>query len=107
MRHRYQNNSAAAQQYDAQIALRSDALPGRARAASTSKDMKTQGWQIFDTGPADHLSQRARGAGQEGRLRRLLLGDGGGHLPHHLRPARAADRADHVHRRLFQVPDPD
>jgi len=50
----YQNNSAQAQEYDAQITLRAD----ESQAAVDNfyqKDMKKQGWQIFSTGPADHV----------------------------------------------------
>jgi hypothetical protein len=50
----YQNNTAAAQEYDAQITLRAD----ESQAALDNfyqKDMKKQGWQIFSTGPADHV----------------------------------------------------
>ena len=51
----YQNNSAQAQEYDAQITLRAD----ESQAAVDNfyqKDMKKQGWQIFSTGPADHVA---------------------------------------------------
>jgi hypothetical protein len=51
----YQNNSAAAQEYDAQITLRDD----QSQAALDNfyqKVMKKQGWQIFSTGPADHVT---------------------------------------------------
>jgi hypothetical protein len=49
----FQNNTAAAQSYDAQIELRMDA----SQAAVENfyrKDLKKQGWQIFETGPADN-----------------------------------------------------
>ena len=51
----YQNNTAQTQQYDAQITLRAD----ESEAALDNfyqKDMKKQGWQIFSTGPADHVA---------------------------------------------------
>jgi hypothetical protein len=50
----FKNNSEAAQEYDAQITLRAD----ESQAALDNfyqKDMKKQGWQIFSTGPADHV----------------------------------------------------
>jgi hypothetical protein len=51
----YQNNTDAAQGYDAQITLRAD----ESEAALDNfyqKDMKKQGWQVISTGPADHVS---------------------------------------------------
>jgi len=51
----YRDNSVSAQQYDAQITLRAD----ESEAALDNfyqKDMKKQGWQIFSTGPADHVA---------------------------------------------------
>lgn len=51
----HQNNSAAAQQYDAQITLRID--QSQAAVENFYKlDMKKQGWQVFSTGPATHVA---------------------------------------------------
>jgi hypothetical protein len=49
----YQNNSAAAEEYDAQITLTTDASQGAVEKFYTH-DLKKQGWQVFDTGPAAH-----------------------------------------------------
>ena len=51
----HQNNSAAAQEYDAQITLRID--QSQAAVDNFYKlDMKKQGWQVFSTGPATHVA---------------------------------------------------
>jgi hypothetical protein len=47
------NNSAAAQEYDAQIGL-TDAHSQSAVEQFYRRSMDKQGWQISDTGPADH-----------------------------------------------------
>ena len=47
----HQTNSASADQFDAQIGLLSDDSQGAIRTFYLS-DMKAQGWQIFETGPA-------------------------------------------------------
>ncbi len=50
----HQDNSAdAAGQFDSQVAFRSDESQG-ALLAFFAQDMKLQGWQIVDRGPADH-----------------------------------------------------
>jgi hypothetical protein len=49
----FANNSQAAQQYDAQINLKSDASQA-ALETFYKKDLQKQGWRIEDTGPADH-----------------------------------------------------
>jgi hypothetical protein len=49
----HQDNSASAGQYDAQIRLRSTATQG-AVLAFFAADMRRQGWQVFDQGPAAH-----------------------------------------------------
>ncbi len=46
-----QNNAAQSGQYDSQVSLRSDASQG-ALLAFYASDMKSQGWQVFDRGPA-------------------------------------------------------
>jgi hypothetical protein len=65
----YQNNSEAAQEYDAQITLTID----QSQAAVENfyrKDLKKQAWQIFSTGPAEHvaggLEVLAKKAGADG-----------------------------------------
>jgi hypothetical protein len=51
----FQNNSAAAQEYDAQITLRMD--QSQAAVDTFYKlDMKKQGWQAFSSGPATHVA---------------------------------------------------
>jgi hypothetical protein len=65
----YINNSAAAQQYDAQIKLTANQSQVAVEKFFT-KAMKKQGWQIFDTGPADHnpgaLEVLGKKAGSDG-----------------------------------------
>jgi hypothetical protein len=65
----YVNNTAAAQQYDAQVVLTSDQSQGAVEKFFT-KAMKKQGWQIFSTGPADHdpggLEVLGKKAGSDG-----------------------------------------
>ncbi len=45
------NNAGQSGQYDSQVSLRSDASQG-ALLAFYASDMKSQGWQVFDRGPA-------------------------------------------------------
>jgi hypothetical protein len=63
------NHSAAAQQYDAQIVLKANQSQGAVDKFFTEA-MKKQGWQIFDTGPADHdpgaLEVLGKKAGSDG-----------------------------------------
>ena len=65
----FENNSVAAQEYDAQITLTTDASQG-AVEHFYSLDLKKQGWQVFDTGPAAHqagaLEVLAKKAGSDG-----------------------------------------
>src|SRR5580698_3059081 len=49
----FANNTQSAEQYDAQISLKSD-TPQAALETFYKSVMKKQGWQIFSTGPADH-----------------------------------------------------
>jgi hypothetical protein len=65
----YENNTASAQEYDAQITLTAN----QSQAAVFNfyqKVLKKQGWQIFSTGPADHhpgsLEVLAKKAGSDG-----------------------------------------
>jgi hypothetical protein len=102
----HQNNSVAAGQYDAQIELRSDASQG-ALEDFYRADMKAQGWQIFEVGPADHdpgaLEVLGKKAGSDGfywEMGAVLSATSFG--PH------APPRGDTAFTiRLFQVPDPD
>jgi hypothetical protein len=102
----HQNNSAAADQYDAQIGLRSDASQGALQAFYLS-DMKRQGWQIFEQGPADHdpgatevLGKQAGSDGFYWEMGAVISSTTFG--PH------APPRGDTDFTiRLFQVPDPD
>jgi hypothetical protein len=65
----HQSNSTAAQEYDAQITLRSDASQG-ALETFYMQLLKQKGWQIFDTGPAANhpgaLEVLAKKAGSDG-----------------------------------------
>jgi hypothetical protein len=65
----FQNNTEAAQQYDAQVTLTTDASQG-AVVNFYSKDLKQQGWQNLSTAPADHnpgaLEVLAKKAGSDG-----------------------------------------
>ncbi len=102
----HQNNSQAADQYDAQIGLRSDASQG-ALETFYQKDMKAQGWQIFEVGPADHdpgaLEVLGKLAGSDGfywEMGAVISATSfGANAP------AAGDTQFTV--RLFQVPDPD
>jgi hypothetical protein len=47
------NNAGESGQYDSQVSLRSDASQGSLLSFYAS-DMKSQGWQIFDRGPASN-----------------------------------------------------
>jgi hypothetical protein len=47
------NNAGQSGQYDSQVTLRSDASQGSLLAFYAS-DMKSQGWQVFDRGPASN-----------------------------------------------------
>jgi hypothetical protein len=49
----FANNTASAQEYDAQINLKADDSQA-ALETFYKKDMTKQGWQIIDTGAADH-----------------------------------------------------
>jgi hypothetical protein len=102
----HQNNSAAADQYDAQIGLTSDA--SQASLLTFYKaDMKKQGWQIFEKGPADHdpgaFEVLGKQAGSDGFYWEMgaVVGKttfGPNAPPRGLTPFTI---------RLFQVPDPD
>jgi hypothetical protein len=102
----HQNNSAAADQYDAQVVLRSDASQGALDSFFKSV-MRRSGWQLFDEGPADHvpggLEVLGKQAGSDGFywemgavISATSFGQGA--------PA-TGDTEFTV--RLFQVPDPD
>jgi hypothetical protein len=102
----WQNNSAAAQQYDAQIQLRSDASQG-ALESFYRKDMKAQGWQIFEVGPADHDANAIEVLGK-------LAGSDGFYweMGAVIHPTTFGSHAPptgwtQFTVRLFQVPDPD
>jgi hypothetical protein len=102
----YANNSAAAQQYDAQIKLTANQSQG-ALDKFFSKAMKKQGWQIFDKGPADHdpgsLEVLGKKAGSDGFFWEMgavvSATTFGAHGP--------AGGTTSFTVRLFQQPDPD
>jgi hypothetical protein len=101
-----QNNSAAADQYDQQIGLRSDASQG-ALLNFYRHDMKTQGWQIFEVGAADHdpgaLEVLGKLAGSDG-----FYWEMGAVISATTFGANApATGSTDFTVRLFQVPDPD
>jgi hypothetical protein len=65
----FENNTNSAQEYDAQITLKIN----QSQAAVENfyrKDLKKQGWQIFSTGPAKHVTEGlevlAKKAGSDG-----------------------------------------
>jgi hypothetical protein len=102
----FQNNSAASDQFDAQIGLRSDDSQGALQAFYAS-DMKKQGWSVFEQGPADHVpggtEVLGKLAGSDGFywelgavISRTTFGPDDP-------PAGSTDFTI----RLFQVPDPD
>jgi hypothetical protein len=102
----HQTNSALADQYDEQIGLLSDASQGAVENFYL-KDMKAQGWQIFETGPADHdpgaIEVLGKLAGSDGFYWEM----GAVVAPTTFGP-HAPPRGDTVFTvRLFQVPDPD
>jgi hypothetical protein len=102
----HQNNSAAADQFDAQIGLINNASQAAIRTFYLS-DMKAQGWQIFEIGPADHdpgaLEVLGKKAGSDGFFWEM------GAVVSATTFGAGAPPAGHTHFtvRLFQVPDPD
>ena len=102
----HQNNSAAADQYDAQIGLVSDASQGAIRTFYLS-DMKAQGWQIFEIGPARNdpgaLEVLGKKAGSDGFFWEMGAVVSATTFGANAPPA--GQTAFTV--RLFQVPDPD
>ncbi|MGO8859923.1 MAG: hypothetical protein ACLQRH_04020 [Acidimicrobiales bacterium] len=102
----FQNNSASAQAYDAQIALTIDSSQG-AVENFYSKDLKVQGWQIFETGPADNdpgaIEVLAKQAGSDGfywEIGAVVSATTFG-------PGAPAKGSTSFTLRLFQQPDPD
>jgi len=102
----FQNNSASAQAYDAQIRLTIDASQAAVQNFY-SKDLKQQGWQIFETGPADNdpgaIEVLAKKAGSDGfywELGAVVSATTFG-------PAAPASGSTAFVLRLFQQPDPD
>jgi hypothetical protein len=102
----FENNSVAAQQYDAQIQMRSNASQG-AIENFYRKDMKAQGWQIFEVGAADHDANAIEVLGK-------LAGSDGFYWemgvvvsPTTFGSDAPAAGATQFTVRLFQVPDPD
>ena len=102
----FENNTAAAGQYDQQIELIINATQGAINTFYL-KDMKSEGWQIFEQGPADNnpgaIEVLGKKAGSDGFYWEMgavtqatTFGDG----------APAAGHTDFTVR-LFQVPDPD
>jgi len=102
----FSNNSAAAQQYDAQIRLSTHDSQGAVEKFFT-KAMKKQGWQIFDTGPADHnpgaLEVLAKKAGSDGFFWEMGAVVSATTFGAHAPPGGSTSFIV----RLFQQPDPD
>jgi hypothetical protein len=102
----HQNNSAAADQFDAQIELRSTDTQG-ALENFYQHDMKVQGWQIFEVGAADHdpgaievLGKKAGSDGFYWEMGAVMSATSFG-------PNDPPTGATTFTVRLFQVPDPD
>jgi hypothetical protein len=102
----HQTNSALADQFDSQINLHSDATQG-ALENFYQHDMKAQGWQIFETGPADHdagaievLGKKAGSDGFYWEMGAVVSATTFG-------PGAPATGETDFTVRLFQVPDPD
>jgi hypothetical protein len=106
VRRSHQNNSAAADQYDEQIGLLSDDTQG-ALEDFYRVEMRAQGWQIFEVGPADHnpgaIEVLGKKAGSDG-----FYWEMGAVISATRFGAHAPPRGDTEFTvRLFQVPDPD
>ena len=99
-------NSGAAGEYDEQIELTSDASQGAMRTFYLD-DMKAQGWQIFEAGPADHdpgaLEVLGKKAGSDGFYWEMGAVVSATTFGADAPPAGST----HFTIRLFQVPDPD
>ncbi len=102
----HQNNSAEAGQYDSQVVFRSDDSQA-ALLAFYAADMKLQGWQIFDRGPAAHdpgaLEVLGKLAGSDGYYWEM----GATVPPTTFSPGGPAHGQTDFTIRLLQVPDPD
>jgi len=102
----HQNNSAASDQFDAQITLRSDASQGALRTFYLGT-MKKQGWQIFEQGAADHdpgaIEVLGKQAGSDGFYWEMGAVISATTFGADAPPAGSTDFVV----RLFQVPDPD
>jgi hypothetical protein len=102
----HQNNSGSAGQFDSQVRLRADASQG-ALEAFFADEMKGQGWQVFDRGPA------ANNPGATEVLGKLAGSDGyywemGAVVsPTTFGPGAPAAGDTQFTIRLFQVPDPE
>jgi hypothetical protein len=102
----HQNNAAAADQYDAQIGLVSTDSQAAIRTFYL-RDMKAQGWQIFEIGPAAHdpgaLEVLGKKAGSDGFFWEMGAVVSATTFGADAPPAGQT----HFTVRLFQVPDPD
>jgi hypothetical protein len=102
----FADNTEAAQQYDAQIALKADDSQGALETFFKS-DMKKQGWQIIDTGPADHhpgsLEVLGKLAGSDG----FYWGMGAVISPTTFGSGAPAGGTTSFSLELYQQPDPD
>jgi hypothetical protein len=102
----HQNNSGSADQFDAQIQLATDSSQAAVQQFYL-KDMKAQGWQVFDIGPADHnpgaVEVLGKKAGTDGFYWEMGAVTSATTFGPHA-PPRGETR---FIVRLFQVPDPD
>jgi|HubBroStandDraft_1064217.scaffolds.fasta_scaffold371300_1 hypothetical protein len=102
----HQMNGAAADQYDAQIGLRSDDSQG-ALETFFKKDMVHQGWQIFDVGAADHNPGATEVLGKKAGDDGFFWEMGAVVSATTFGPGAPATGETSFIIRLFQVPDPD
>jgi hypothetical protein len=102
----HQNNSGGAGQYDSQVVFRSDDSQA-AVLAFYAADMKAQGWQVFDKGPASNnpgaLEVLGKLAGSDGYYWEM----GATVSPTTFSKGGPARGVTDFTVRLFQVPDPE
>jgi hypothetical protein len=101
-----QNNSAASDQFDAQIELRSDDSQGALQAFYLA-DMKKQGWAIFAQGSADHVPGGTEVLGKQAGTDGFYWEMGAVISRTTFGPNDPPAGSTDFEIRLFQVPDPD
>jgi hypothetical protein len=101
----FENNTAAATQYDAQISMTSDNTQG-ALVTFFRAVMKAQGWHVFEVGPASHSPGTLEVLGKKAGSDSFYWEFGAVIAPTTFgADAPATGRTDFTVR-LFQVPDP-